>query len=274
MPTHPWPTRSFSQLTSSPRQPTGRPESAQYARSYGRWTAFKVEVAGSDSPNMMAHLCSCGTTLSFSHSRVKVGRLGQRRFLIHFRNFISSTLLMESHLRGMLGGGLLVGRKMVSFHRATPLLFVWIRSILFCLVSFRFIAFCFVSFRFASLLHFASFRPVSFRSISFRLVLFCFLLFHFASFRLVSYRFLSLHFVSFRFVLFSFATSVLSCLEHSLRSQASPFFFPLESALSPSLTLILSFPICFVFFLSHSSFRTLRQRLTWSVGYRCLCDCS
>ena len=68
-PTHPWPMRSFSQLTSSPCQPTGRPESTQYARSYGQWTPSKVEVAGSDSPNMMAHLCSCGTTLSFSHCR-------------------------------------------------------------------------------------------------------------------------------------------------------------------------------------------------------------
>ena len=161
---------------------------------------------------MMAHLCSCGTTLSFSHSQVKVGRLGQRRVLIHFRNFISSTLLKESHLRGMLGGGLLVGRKMVSFHRATPLLCVSIRSILFCLVSFRFIAFCFVSFRFASL-HFASFRLVSFRSISSRLVLFCFPLFHLASFRRVSYRFVSLHFVLFvLFCSFLLQGSILSVL--------------------------------------------------------------
>ena len=187
-PTHPWPTRSFSQLTSSPCQPTGRPESAQYARSYGWWPVSKVKVAGSDSLNMMDHLCSCRTTLSFSHSWVKVGRLGWWQVLIHFQNFISSMLLMESHVQGILGGGLLMERKMVSFHRATPFLFVSIRSISFYLVSFRFISFhfvlsCFdslhfVSSHFVSLhfisLHFVLSHIVLFRSTSFCFVLFCF----------------------------------------------------------------------------------------------------
>ena len=160
-PTHSWPMRFFSQLTSSPCQHTGRPESAQYARSYGWWTVSKVEVVGSDSLNMMAHLCSCRTTLSFSHSQVKVGRLGQRRVLIHFRNFISSTLLKESHLRGMLGGGILMGRKMVSLHWVTPLFFVW------------FPPFCFVSIRFPSF-HFTLFHLVSYRFVLFCSVPFCY----------------------------------------------------------------------------------------------------
>ena len=228
-PTHPWLTRSFSQLTSSPCQPTGRPESAQYARSYGWWTPSQGGSGGFrfteyDGPPVFVRDNPFLLTLS-------VGSLGRRQVLISFRNFVSSTLLMESHLQGTLGGGLLVGRKMVSLHRATLLLFVSIRSNPFCLVSLHFISLRFVLFRFAP------FRLISFR----------FVTLHFISSCLIWFRGAPLHFVSFCFVLFLFATSTLSCLEHSLRSQASLFFILLESALSPSLTLSLSFPmVCWV----------------------------
>ena len=126
--------------------------------------------------------------------------------------------------------------------------FVLLHCILLRFFSFRFIAFRFVSSCFVSL-HFVSSRFVLFPFISFSFVSSC----------LISFRFAPLCFVC--FVLFLFATR-----EHSLRSQASLFFIPLESALSPSLTLSLSFPICFVFFsLSFflSDFKTEADMVCW-----------
>ena len=115
-------------------------------------------------------------------------------------------------------------------------------SFAFCFNSLHFVLSRFLSHHFISL-HFVLFWFAPFRLISFR-----FPSFHFTLFCLVTYCFISLHFVLFCSVLFLFATSTLSCLEHSLCSQGSLFFILLESALSPSLTLSLLFPICFVFF--------------------------
>ena len=111
---------------------------------------------------------------------------------------------MESHLQGILGGGLLMERKMVSFHQATPLLFVSIRSISFCLVSFHIISFHFILSCFDSL-HFVSSRFVSLHFISL-----CFVLSHIVSFHSTLFCFVL--FCSFLLQVPSLAWSILSVL--------------------------------------------------------------